>query len=170
VPKPLPTFALDDVRVASPCYARWDEMAGDDRVRFCGSCRKNVYDLSNMSRGEAEALVRGAEGRLCVRFYRRADGTLLTQNCPVGLAAARQRLAIIVTAVAAWLGLLTAFFGWRVWTLPRTSPRVPRQAPAPPVSMPPATMGEAVAPTPPSPDEAGQLMQGGLCVRPPAQR
>ncbi|HXO37362.1 MAG TPA: hypothetical protein VN872_01925 [Candidatus Acidoferrum sp.] len=37
-----------------------------------------------MSTREAEALVSHREGRLCVRFYRRKDGTMLTQNCPVG--------------------------------------------------------------------------------------
>lgn len=74
-----------EIRVASPCSASWDAMDGDDRARFCVHCTKNVYDLSAMSRAEAEALVRGKEGRLCVRFYRRADGTVLTDNCPVGL-------------------------------------------------------------------------------------
>ena len=41
---------LEDVRVASPCNASWDAMKGDDRVRFCGECQKNVYNLSAMTR------------------------------------------------------------------------------------------------------------------------
>jgi hypothetical protein len=59
-------------------------MAGDDRVRFCGECRKNVYDLRGMRREEAEGLLRERGGDLCVRLYRRADGTVLTEDCPVG--------------------------------------------------------------------------------------
>src|SRR5262245_30602687 len=39
---------LARLRIASPCSADWDEMTGDDRVRFCGRCRKNVYNLSEM--------------------------------------------------------------------------------------------------------------------------
>jgi hypothetical protein len=66
-------------------------MAGDDRKRFCSDCSLHVYNLSAMRRDEAEALVAGAEGRLCVRFYRRNDGTIMTQNCPVGVQEARQR-------------------------------------------------------------------------------
>jgi hypothetical protein len=68
-------------------------MVGDERVRYCGSCNLHVYNLSGMTRHEAESLVTNAEGRLCVRFYRRPDGTILTRNCPVGLSAVRRRAA-----------------------------------------------------------------------------
>lgn len=98
---------LDSVKVAAPCSADWDKMVGDERARFCQSCELNVYNLSGMSRAEAERLVAGAEGRVCVRFYRRADGTILTGNCPVGLRALKQRLARFARAtVSAALGFL----------------------------------------------------------------
>jgi hypothetical protein len=41
----------------------------------------NVYNLSEMSQESAEALIAETEGRLCVRFYQRADGTVLTRDC-----------------------------------------------------------------------------------------
>lgn len=78
-------IALKNVRVASPCRADWTQMSGDARVRHCAECKLNVYNLSEMSRREAEELIASHEGRLCVRFYRRADGTVLTRDCPVGL-------------------------------------------------------------------------------------
>jgi hypothetical protein len=84
---PLP---LDRISVASPCTASWDEMRGDDRVRFCGHCQLNVYNLSAMTRQAAEQLVAQREGRLCVRFYRRTDDTVLTPDCPRGLEALRR--------------------------------------------------------------------------------
>ena len=93
------TSPLDEVRVAAPCPADWGKMVGDERVRFCGSCELHVYNLSGMTRREAEALVTNAEGRLCVRFYRRADGTILTRNCPVGLSAVRRRAARVAGSV-----------------------------------------------------------------------
>jgi len=55
-----------------------------ERVRHCGECKLNVYNLSEMTQTEAEGLIRKHEGRLCVRYYQRADGTVLTRNCPVG--------------------------------------------------------------------------------------
>jgi len=60
----------------------------------------NVYNLSAMSKFEAESLIARTEGRLCVRFYRRKDGSVLTDNCPVGLRALKRRAFRIKTAVA----------------------------------------------------------------------
>jgi len=108
---------LDDVRVASPCTANWEEMAGDDRKRFCSHCRLHVYNLSAMKRDEAEQLVRDQAGRLCIRFYRRSDGTVLTRDCPVGLRALRQRfLRGMAMATATVVSLVTsAYSGWSFW-------------------------------------------------------
>lgn len=84
--KRLPT--LDDVRVASPCHVAWDAMKGDGRARFCGDCKKNVFNVSNMTKADAEQFLHDRLGSdTCIRFYRRADGTLLTDDCPVGLRA-----------------------------------------------------------------------------------
>lgn len=94
------TSPLDGVRVAAPCSADWERMTGDERVRFCGECSLNVYNLSAMTRREAEALVTSAEGRLCVRYYRRKDGTILTRNCPTGLRALKRRVAGVARAAA----------------------------------------------------------------------
>jgi hypothetical protein len=59
-------------------------MDGDERVRFCRECNRNVFNLSEMTEREARTIVREREGRLCVRFYQRRDGTVLTSDCPVG--------------------------------------------------------------------------------------
>jgi hypothetical protein len=80
----MPERPLEELRIARPCPARWDDMQGDDRVRFCGSCQKNVYNLSALSRAEAMRLVAEHEGRLCALLYRRPDGTVLAADCPVG--------------------------------------------------------------------------------------
>lgn len=69
---------LDKVSITSPCNADWDSMVGNDVVRFCRHCNLNVHDLSLMTREEALALVRRSQGRLCLRFRRRADGTIET--------------------------------------------------------------------------------------------
>ncbi len=99
---------LEQLRVASPCPSKWEDMIGDERVRFCGSCAKNVYDLSAMSRAEAEDFVArhspseraGKEG-VCVTFRRRADGKVLTADCPVGVRRRRFGIGVIAFAAAA---------------------------------------------------------------------
>src|SRR2546427_113962 len=100
------TDVLRNVRVAAPCSRSWEAMDGDDKVRHCGDCKLNVYNLSGMDRDEAERLVREKEGRLCVRYYQRRDGTVITRDCPVGLRAIRKRIAVaLVTTVALFLCL-----------------------------------------------------------------
>ena len=108
--RPLPM--LDQVRIASPCTMSWDEMLGDQRVRFCLGCEKNVYNLSSMPKDDAEALLRERMGDdLCVRFYQRADGTILTQDCPVGVKKKRRRaLAFAVAGAGAMLAATATMF------------------------------------------------------------
>ena len=91
---------LNNIKVASPCSADWNEMLGDARKRFCGECKLNVYNLSEMSKQAAEQLLIQSEGRLCVRFYQRNDGTVITQDCPVGWKAFKQRVSKVSAAVA----------------------------------------------------------------------
>jgi hypothetical protein len=101
--------SLELITVPVPCQASWDGMRGDDRVRFCSKCRQRVYNLSEMTRKAAAALVAAKEGQLCVRFYRRPDGTVITRDCRAGLWAFRRPLlgGIVVAA-----GLLLALLGW----------------------------------------------------------
>jgi hypothetical protein len=126
---------LDHVEVAAPCSADWNEMAGTEVKRFCGQCEKNVYNLSGMTKEEAEALIINTEGRLCVRFYRRADGTILTNNCPVGLRALKRRVSRMTNAtISIVIGFLSGLGLYS--TLERTPARTsPTTMGAIPVSM-----------------------------------
>jgi hypothetical protein len=146
--------SLEMVRVASPCTADWDEMHGDDRVRFCGQCNLNVYNLSGMEREEAEELISGREGRLCVRLLVRHDGTVLTQDCPVGLRALRKKLWKGLAAAAS-LAFALLFGTPRAEAAPAPLPKKTRttQTAAPKVS--------------PSPERLVEIMGG--CSAPPAR-
>jgi len=98
---------LGVVKVASPCQRDWDEMTGDARARFCKDCKLNVYNLSEMTTDEAHQLIREKEGKLCVRFFTREDGTVLTRDCPVGVQWKRAKLiAAGSTAIALSLSAL----------------------------------------------------------------
>jgi Carboxypeptidase regulatory-like domain len=90
-----------EVRIASPCSANWNQMSGDDRVRFCPECRRNVYNFSSMTEAQVKRLVAQSEGRLCGRFYKRPDGTMLAKNCRVGFRASILRATRMATATLA---------------------------------------------------------------------
>jgi hypothetical protein len=156
---------LDSLRIVTPCTLPWSSMRGDDAVRFCARCHKNVYNVAALSEAEAVALVERAEGRVCLRLTRRPDGTVVTGDCWAALRRARQRglLALAVAApaiiaVTLWtqaLGLRALLRFLRPSPAPvvATSPAPSQAPPPPPIEMgappplPPIEMGEP----PPSP-------------------
>lgn len=107
------TNPLDNIRIASPCPADWNEMRGDERSRFCSQCRLSVYNLSDMTREEAERFLINAEGRVCIKYYRRRDGAVLTRDCPVGRAKLKKKVSRISTAVFTFVfSLFTGLFAF----------------------------------------------------------
>jgi hypothetical protein len=96
-----------EIRIASPCTANWNLMNGDDRIRHCTECHLSVHNFSRMSDSEIDDLLDAHEGRICARFYQRADGTMLTQNCPEGVRRAfrnASRIAATFLSAAFTLG------------------------------------------------------------------
>ena len=86
-------------------------MTGDATCRFCALCEKTVYNLSEMTRDEALETLENNEGGLCVRVFKRHDGTVITADCPVGVsqrfrAGLRRAAALVFGAFT-----LTAFKG-----------------------------------------------------------
>jgi len=99
------TLSLDVIEIANPCPADWEAMHGDSRVRFCDHCQLNVYNLSAMTRPQAERLLKEKEGHLCVRLYKRLDGTVITQDCGWSVKRAAKRMSrLAALACAAVIG------------------------------------------------------------------
>lgn len=69
---------LDSIEVVSPCEQDWATMRGNDQVRFCDHCAKDVHNLSEMTRKKARKLVARSGGNLCVRYTRLPDGRIQT--------------------------------------------------------------------------------------------
>jgi hypothetical protein len=146
---------LDQVRVASPCNADWNEMVGDERVRFCLSCDKNVYNLSAMPREAAEQLLQDRVGKdLCVRFYQRADGTILTEDCPVGVKKKRRKkLALSVAGAGALAAMATSMLTRGVC---HTQGEMTMQGAVAEATETPM-MGDVAPPNPPTPSVMGSV-------------
>ncbi len=131
---------LTHLTIAAPCSVEWNAMQGDERVRLCGQCEKNVYNLIGMSDDEANAILANREGATCIRAYQRSDGTLITQNCPVGLRKLRQRMAWGLGGLAAGFAMLLS--GVTFGLSGRVGARVKRFEPF-------ARLARLVTPTPP---------------------
>jgi len=124
---------LGDVEVASPCTADWNGMAGDDQVRFCGLCQKNVYNFAGMTRLEIFELLATTDGSVCGRFYKRPDGTLLTADCPIGRTERARRMARRTwRASVAFAGMLVGAMAQALWPAPKPACQLVDDDAAPP--------------------------------------
>lgn len=107
----MKNFDVNKLRIAAPCHFNWENMSGDERVRFCQSCKLNVYNISEMTTAEVTNLITKTEGRICGRIYRRSDGTVLTKDCPLGVRAQVKRATKFAGAVfASIIGLFSVAF------------------------------------------------------------
>lgn len=155
---------IDNLRVATPCHMTWDDLSGDsDTQRYCGECRLNVFNFTGMSRDDIAEVLTATEGRVCAQLYQRPDGTVITQDCPVGLAAVRAAIRRRVARMTVACGLIIAgisglaFGGARS---DRNDARLRRFQPFAKISeavapaMPPMVMGSICPPPPPPPPAA----------------
>jgi hypothetical protein len=69
---------LNSVEIKSPCTANWNEMKGTDQIRYCFECNKYVYNLSEMTRRDAEAILLSRDDQMCARLIRDLEGQTLT--------------------------------------------------------------------------------------------
>jgi hypothetical protein len=109
-PEPDP---VDRIEIQTPCSVPWDSMYGDERIRHCGSCRKNVYNVAELTRAQATALIASREP-VCLRIYRRPDGTVVTNDCWSRLRAARRRgmwAFLVMLVIVAWAQVAAMFVG-----------------------------------------------------------
>ena len=155
---------LEDLRVAAPCDVTWDSMLGNGRARHCAKCDKDVFNISGMTRAEAQSFLLDRAGGACIRFYRRADGTVMTSDCPVGVRKKRVRhLAVLALGLGAGVAAVAATSTFNQTTgavpvgplSPMTTPPDPRLSGSPPQDAPP------VQPATPSPNR----VMGGVPAR-----
>lgn len=97
---------LDTITIPTDCRVSWDRMRGDERARFCSVCNQTVHNLSSMSSSEAAALLTSDDYNVCVRLYRRPDGTVVTRDCEdLHSSRKRRKLHRAIMALATWLGV-----------------------------------------------------------------
>lgn len=98
---------LETINLAFSCPMDWDKMIGNNQIRYCPECKLSVYNISSLSNVEATKLINSNENRLCIKLYRRADGTVLTKDCSVGIRVIKKKITtnIVVASLAVLLCL-----------------------------------------------------------------
>jgi len=79
-----------NVEIKSPCPVSWNASDRCGTSRFCHLCTKKVYNLSNMTEPEAQAVVdrKRAGEDVCVSFIGDRDGNVLFMRSTAAAAAA----------------------------------------------------------------------------------
>lgn len=157
---------LDSVHIASPCPMRWEDMRpadGErDRRRFCDHCSLHVHNIAALTRDEAETLLRESLGQpggsICAQLHRRADGTILTRDCPVGRAALLRRAAARVVRMAGFLACALA--AGVTWAASESRPRLRTLQPFEAV----ATWIHGTPPVPTPAPIRGEVFLGKMCA------
>ncbi len=106
--KKVSTAILDNVYLASPCSMSWDAMTGDERKRACSGCGKNVFNLSDMTKSEAEKFLVDNGTSQCAIFFRRDDGSIMTDDCPRALRKIRNQCKLVVKVAVGLIAFLVA--------------------------------------------------------------
>lgn len=83
-------------------------MPGDERMRFCKSCSKSVFNISDLTREEAEVLFLKKRGDLCVKLFRRFDGTVMFEDCPAAIRKVRNFVRLVAALVTGFLSSFLA--------------------------------------------------------------
>lgn len=102
---------LRRISIEKPCSASWEQMTGNDQVRFCGHCELSVTQVSKLSRAKAVKLVKQSKGRLCLRIERTPLGDIVTRPSVQKLYSISRRASRIAAgAFTAVLSLSTAAY------------------------------------------------------------
>lgn len=102
--------ALSKVTLEKPCSQNWDEMVGDERERFCNMCSLNVYNLSSMTRDEAEEFLQVRnDGSVCLNYVSDAEGKVVTDNVPRPLRPLRDSLQLLLRVASSFVAAFGLF-------------------------------------------------------------
>lgn len=120
--------------IPTPCSMAWDRMSGDDRVRYCEACGKDVYNLTEMTSDEVSALLASLDeqgGELCGRAFQRPDGTLVTSECHPGRRVLRGWQFNLKSAMVliGWFAAMLGFTRWLASMSVVTAGRIQRRPP-----------------------------------------
>lgn len=113
---PRRSLPMVSMLIASPCDVPWEKMVGDERVRHCGQCDKNVHNLSAMTTDEAHAFLESVTRASsetgaplpCLNLWQRQDGTVITADCPVGVRRRRMRSLLAASLGVGALAVIAA--------------------------------------------------------------
>ncbi len=96
-------------RKASPCPVDWSKMSGDNKVRWCESCKHFTYNRQKESVATVLSWIWFREGLRPAVLYLREDGAVMTVDCRAG---ARKNSVILTSKIAAGVAVAVLVMAW----------------------------------------------------------
>lgn len=59
------------IQIKKPCSANWNTMSNEQQHKFCAQCNKTVFDFSQKSASEIEAILANSTHKVCGRVLRK---------------------------------------------------------------------------------------------------
>lgn len=73
---------LNNLAIVSPCSIDWQDLSGDDRIRYCSDCNLHVHNFAAMTSGEIDLLMQSDSNRVCGRITR-FEGAIITKDSKI---------------------------------------------------------------------------------------
>ena len=84
---------IENIKMSFVCPQNWDNMTICGNGRFCSVCEKTVYDFTDKSQVEFDAIVQKNDGQICGRFTKKQ----LTPSANFAKAAALAAFSLVAT-------------------------------------------------------------------------
>ena len=65
----MENLTFKDLYIPKPCHQDWDKMDAAGKDKFCQACQKKVYDFTDKTEEELNALFSLHKGAICGSFY-----------------------------------------------------------------------------------------------------
>ena len=73
-------YLLENVSVETPCSADWNEMMGNEEVRHCHQCQRNIHNISEMPKRRALKVLNQKDEIVCISYFKDEKNKIITQT------------------------------------------------------------------------------------------
>ena len=104
--------SIDAIRISSPCKISWSSMKGNEQIRFCEQCGRNVHNLSAMNRRQVKKIMNlSSNERICVGFNMDKDGAINIRKNLVSIGSLLNMLLAVFARIGTSLSIVLGILG-----------------------------------------------------------
>lgn len=98
---------VDRLKIDFPCTADWNQMRGNERIRYCEECNKYVYDFARLPRRQVEEMMAASPGRICAKLTYKNNSLVFLDSKPRPRPESHRASPLAAAILTAMLGINT---------------------------------------------------------------